>query len=202
MFRRISYQNNPLDGVVQHIQNITGEDDIIDSNYSEIIVPSYRTDSSPSSDAKVLFGINNSNYSLFWSSVNNETNKFVFFKLKYSLLLEGIGITNNYIDWYPKYKVDVSNDFISWDSFEISLNEDYFNSNYSGSIYFGVPKSRRLCKFINITPSEEHYDIHRNYAFYGIEFFGELINPYPCSMPPQTGFKSIKYTAIFISLLS
>ena len=114
MFRRINFKNDPMDGIVHHIKNQSGVDNIIESKYAEIIVSSMRTEGNvPSSDPEVIFGIGNEDYSKCWVSENNNPIKYLFLKFKHSMMIDGIGIANYEIDWYAKYTLNYSNDFIT-----------------------------------------------------------------------------------------
>ena len=131
-------------------------------------------------DVGVVFGINSSENTSFWSSKNNEQNKFISISLKYSVILEGIGIRNYCVDWYKKYLISCSNDLISWDYQTVISTEEYNPKEEQKflNLHFDIPKSTP-CKFINITPAESYDGQLTNYAFYRIEFFGQVIDPYP-----------------------
>ena len=175
MFKRIVYNQNPLDGVVQHIKNISREEDIIEAKYANIVVPSLlNEDDIKSYDPKVLFGIENPNYQYFWSTALNEKFKYVFISFKYPIKLEGIGINNFYSDWYPAYNITASNDLINWYYSTILWVNKTFTPDKKDQIYLELKRSAPV-KYINITP---YINKDQNYAFYGIEFFGTILNPY------------------------
>ena len=112
MIKHISYEENPMDGVIKHLQNYTNQVDIVDiSHLASIVVPSIRSTSyERSSLPKVVFGIDNQNYEKYWCTENNVQAKYIFFALKFPISIEGIGITNNFVDWLSNYDIMCSND--------------------------------------------------------------------------------------------
>ena len=199
MFRRIAYGGDPLDGIVQHIKNQTNENDIIQNNFAKILVPSYRTTGDfPSGSEKIVFGIYNDSH-IFWSSINEEPNKFISIFLKYSIILEGIGIRNYSEDWYKKYLINCSNDLITWD-YQVNFSTESIR-NLDGEkqledFYFPLPKSKP-CKFINITPYSSYPQQLSNYAFYRIELFGRILDPYSPNFTQMTS--KFSYCFIFVN---
>ena len=196
MFQSIQYKGDPLDGIIQHIKNQTKNEDIIAQNYAKIVYPSIRTTTGgKSSDVKVIFGIPNNTQDLYWSSVDDEINRYIAIYLKYPIILEGIAIRNNKIDWFKEYLINCSNDMITWDyqtTFSTTDIEPSFNGTQT--FYFQLEKSTP-CKFINITPHSLYENQITNYAFYRIELFGRILNPCPQVTP--TGTKIPSHSLLF-----
>ena len=173
MFRHIKCSDNPIDGVIENLKNVTNVD-IFDYNYTKIEVPSNRTvEGFESGSVKVLFGIHNDGENLYWSSDDNEANKYITIYLKYSLFIEGIGIRNNQVDWYKEYSIGCSNDLISWDYQTIST-ENRIHPGFQ-NLYF--PLKPQTCRVIKIKSLSSYQKQSSNYAFYRIEFFGRFIDP-------------------------
>ena len=176
MFRHIKYNGNPTDGIIEHMKNITNVD-IFDYNYTKIEVPSNRTlAGQESGSVKVLFGIYNNDEHRYWSSNYDETNKFVTIYLKYSIVLEGLGIQNYEVDWYKEYSISYSNNIISLDYQTTISTEKYSPFTSDQSFYFPINNSKP-CKFIKIRPLKGYNNQFSNYAFYRIELFGRIIDP-------------------------
>ena len=196
MFRHVKFNGNPIDGVIEHIKNITNGD-IFDYNYTKIEVPSNRTSTgSESGSVKVLFGIYNNDKHVYWSSKDNERNKFITIYLKYSVFLEGLGIQNNYVDWYKEYSIIYSDNIISWDYETTISTEEHYPFTGHQSFYFPI-NNPHPCKVIKIQPLKEYDNQKSNYAFYRIELFGRIIDPNPHQC---TGTKSnLFYVLIIIS---
>ena len=196
MFKRIKYNNQPMDGIIQHIQNQTHFEDIIEHHFASITVPTTRTDpSAPSFDRKVLFGIDNTDYRKYWSTENYQE-KHIFFAFKFPILLEGIGITNNYCDWFSKYTLNYSTDMIQWHVTTMSTTWIVKGDSLK-TYYFSLSQSIPF-KFLNITPSTESLNERINFAFYGIEFFGTLLPPFQATcLNYPLFFKKLKFTLIF-----
>ena len=189
MIKNVLEKGDPMDGIVQYLQNKTS-DDIIATGYANIYVPSKRiSEQFPSSDPKVMFGIGNPNYNIFWSSNDGEPNKYVIFAFKYVIKLKGIGLNTNTMDWYKKYEISTSNDGISFNSkFEIEIVENPQKKSYYYELHDLKPGS-----FIKITPSKEYLNDKDNYAFYGVEFFGEIYHNFQNSYPQN----QFHYTFLF-----
>ena len=163
-----------MDGIIQHMQNITSVEDILFQKYAEINVPSSRTSSEhPSSDRKVVFGIENTDYRKFWVTEDTEDVKYIFISLKYPISIEGIGIVNNKSDWYSQYLIRSSNDMIQWH--EQTFDTSHLSFESTQRFYFELEESPP-CRYINITPTQKALHEKVNYAFYGIEFFGTIHN--------------------------
>ena len=200
MFKRIIYDSDPLDGIVKHIKEISGKDDIVAEKYVSFIVPSFlKQVDIQSHDPKVLFEIESPNYEYFWSTSLNEEYKFIFLAFKYSIQLEGIGIINYCIDWYKKYKITASNDLIEW-----IYNEEFDTTNKNiqadskDKFYFSLPLSKPV-KYINITPYNSNEK--DNFAFYGIEFFGTIINPNKLCTNENSFFLNFNYRFYLLCIL-
>ena len=161
-----------------------------------------RTDGdAPSSSPEVLFGINNKHYTKCWVSVNNNPNKYLYIKFMYSMITEGIGIANYPIDWYSNYTLSYSNDLIQWDSSTIIDTTSFDTSKNNLRLYFPLTHKSKPCKFINITPSAESFSEKINLAFYGIEFFGTLLNPFQICTKNSKYFSKIFFYFIFYIII-
>ena len=93
------------------------------------------------------------------------------------------------MDWYKKYEISTSNDGISFNSkFEIEIVENPQKKSYYYELHDLKPGS-----FIKITPSKEYLNDKDNYAFYGVEFFGEIYHNFQNSYPQN----QFHYTFLF-----
>ena len=168
LFTRVPYQNKPMRGIVYHIKQETGITDVISSKHFKINVPSTARLQYP----KYVLGIDNENYTSYWSTVENESNKYISFQMKYAIHLEGIGIACSRIDWYTQYRIETSLDLIEWDyNSTITVPEN----SKSQHLYFPLSHGKR-CRFLKLTPLGSSIK-NVNFAIYGIDFFGRIINP-------------------------
>ena len=167
LFTRVTYQNKPMNGIVHHIKQETGIEDVITSKHFKINVPSTYGERYP----KYVFGIDNEKYKKFWSTFYDESNKYISFQMKYAIQLEGIGLACAGVDWYPQYRIETSLDLIEWDySSTITVQGKPGNVH----LYFPLSNGKR-CRFLKITP--EGSIQNTNFAIYGVDFFGRIINP-------------------------
>ena len=178
-FKRIPYGGVPMNGIVSHIQKYTGVLDVVDALYFKLIVPSTRA---ANLSTKFVLGIDNERYVKYWSTVNNEPNMFISFQMKYPVILEGIGIATGRIDWFPHYIISTSIDLIQWHNQTINVQQPYQNQHLFFDLSF-----KTQCRFINITPSGTPPDSN-NFALYGVDFFGWLVNPNPTCLKKSTQF--------------
>ena len=171
MFNWISNSGNPLLGVFNHLQEITGGD-LINNGYVRIFVPSV---SAVSSDPKILLKRDGTTDG-YWSSNSNEPNKFLMFSIKYQIKVNGIGFVTYYKDLYSEYTVSISNDLINWDFFNFSIKDHQMI--YDGENIYSQISNLKPGRFIKITPLspwQEYTTVYKNFAIYRIDFFGKLI---------------------------
>ena len=198
-FKAVPFNGDALDGIVQNIQNHTGIEDIVNSNYLKIDVPSTRSDSN---EAKIIFGIGNEGYTSYWSSNNNEPNKYVLISFKFPSIIQGIGIRTLPIDLYSTYTIKTSIDMINWDSDTINSLEKNNGESHFWEHYFQL-SNLKLCRFVIIIPGEPYGEGTlkvSNFAFYGLEFFGKfLFSPYlSCAQCINTRSNMLLYTSLLI----
>ena len=160
----------------------------------KIFVPSFKEGSS---DPKILID-RNSDTSKYWSSQDNESNKYILFSFKYKLKITGIGFSNYFKDLYSGYNVSISNDLIKWDAYhDFSITNRDISQDY---IYIYEPinfiKYERFVKVTPLSTRQEYTTNNNNYAFYQIDFFGKL---FPMILTFKT---SINLTVSFILLFT
>ena len=178
MFSFVNYESDPLDGIVSRIQNVTHINDVITAKYVQIYVPSKST---PSKEPCVLFGINLSTSANYWSSEGNEPNKYIKFAFKYPILLNGIGLSGFYLDWFAGYKISTSSDSINFDSScDINVTDKGLKLQNVEKIYAPLNglKPRKFIIITTLDPWQEYSKNPANFALYGVDFFGKMIKNY------------------------
>ena len=166
MRKTIVFSDNPLNGIVQYLQNQTTED-IISAKFAQIFVPSIREEIK-GIEPSIIFGINNQDYSQYWSTNNYEENKYVIFTFKYPILITGIGIYTGSINWFTSYSVSISDNLIWECEYEFQAGE-----LLAKPYYFGV-SGMKPSKMIKLIPKGSSSFDGDNFAIYGIDFFGTI----------------------------
>ena len=165
----IDHSEDLSNGIVQYIKKQT-EDDLVDADLVGIEVPSFQDHSNK---PKVLLGIDNEDYSKYYSTNYNEPDKYVLFDFKnYSLTLEGISINTWDKDWRLSYIIEGSLDNRKIDcSTSIDVPSPYIKEWK----YFPFDIKMKPSRFIKISStSKAAVSDNTHYAFYGIEFFGKI----------------------------
>ena len=111
----IQFNLNYSDGVVSFIKSQSGTDDII---ANKIVSLTYSSIDQLSKDPCVMFGINSSSESDYFSTKHTLTEpKYILFDFGiYSIALEGISIQTASVDWYNTYYLKTSYDNFKIDS--------------------------------------------------------------------------------------
>ena len=163
-----TFQNDHKHGIISFIKNYTKTENIVGSNIVSIDVPSYSQNSKAPS---VIFGINNSNYKLYYSTEVKLSSRYIFFDFKrFYLVLEGISIITDDIDWFEEYQIKTAFNKADFDySFTIT-NNNYPELSWQ---HFSFPITKP-CRYINISVEGKTHYSNDNFAVYGMEFFGNV----------------------------
>ena len=134
-----------------------------------------------SSSPEVIFGIDNDNFKHYWSSKDNEPDKYILISLKYPIIVNGIGMKINKDDLYSNYTIETTLDFIKWDSTSFNPTTIDDDSNNVFWEHYVDLSGLQISRFIKIIPSKPcgKYSINAKlFALYGLEFFGKILNPF------------------------
>ena len=167
MLNNIHYnEDKQLNGYIEYLKR--NNEDIISNGLVKIWVSSQRSESN---SPYVLFDYKYNKNVDYWSTENNDTNKFIIFSFKHILKLNGIEIKTNIGDWYEGYEISASMDMISWTSQTTVLKGDF---KEFAPLYFPI-FGFKYGRFIKITPYGDKYDGSKNFALYRVEFYGKVI---------------------------
>ena len=169
--KRIPFQNDYTQGIVNYIKEESGVDDIFLSGIAAISASSIIADSK---DPRLIFQTAD-NY--FSTEMSSKSPRFIVIDFKdYSVALEGIAIKANNVDWYKKYNVECSNDLISVTSSYTIQCGSFPDLSWQ---YFPV-QTNKPCRYINISVdlNMKTNKGNANLAVYQMELFGEIHHTY------------------------
>ena len=165
------FKNNPenhTSGIISYLKDENGEE-LISKGIVSFQVPTlYSVDQPPS----LIFGFNNTNYLKYFSTNYTDTEpEFIFFDFHdYSLAIESISIKTDEKDWYDQYTLKGS-----YDNYKIDTIRTFDCTNFPDLSWQNFEfKKTRPSRFLNLTVKGNSHQGQRNFAIYGIEFFGDL----------------------------
>ena len=181
-------ENTPLNGYVQHLKDSCGNCNITDQ-HARIYVSSTRADSS---NPEVVLGYGTKKSIEYWSTKNEDTNKYIIFAFHHTLKLRGVEINTSTNDWFEGYNISSSMDLIKWDSELINTSNSLDFKPY----YFST-SSLSFGKFIKIEPYGNNRVSAPNFALYKVDFYGKI---YPEQII-QTETNYVNQLNIYVSYL-
>ena len=190
-------ENQHQNGIISYfLKNVQSGSDLFTDDYITIKVPSF--DQFSTSNPNSIFGINNPDYSTYYSTSYDEENKYILFDFhQFSISLNGVSIKTGQLDWFDKYHVHGSYDNIKIDDSRTIITENPYSPSWKHFPFAKMKPSR----YINISVIGNSVEHKTNFAIYGMEFFGDIemtarsiICRYCANSNP---FNSIKLSSIF-----
>ena len=165
--RSIHFGEKNDEGIVSYLKTESGEEDIIANGIVSLQVPSQHIN-----NPSYVFGINNTNYSQYFSTNYDVTEPaYIFFDFhQYSLAIESISIRTDNIDWYDKYTLKGSYDKLKIDTIRTFECTNFPELTWQHFTFKKLKPSR----YLNLSVDGNSHDGQTNFAIYGIEFFGDV----------------------------